>query len=115
MGWFSIMGRFGNKFKENDYNSNHTGITINVVRPLKPILLTSDFNIQELMEADNGGRWLSNASTLTLNMIGLSGIDVAFWVNKFSNLSVKIQFENSQISFFLTARLQATTRHARVK
>jgi hypothetical protein len=66
------------------------------VHPAEPIILTSDFDISQLIEAFD-----ASYQNLTVNIMGLSGIDVALWTNpgNFSLLSIAI--ENSQIEFFI--------------
>jgi hypothetical protein len=81
---------------------DHDDINI-VVHPSKPIMLTSDIDIEQLVGVFNGGVWLINYQPLTLKMIGVAGIDVAFWTANLSDATdspISILFENSQVEFY---------------
>jgi hypothetical protein len=72
------------------------------------VLLTSELDITELVEAFNDGNWLARNESLILNFIRISGIDLLSWSNNFTNSSIKIEFENSQIGFFMNGTSLST-------
>jgi hypothetical protein len=75
------------------------------VHPLKPIRLTSEFDIVKLVGSYNGGKWVSDNQSLQLDMIGMSGIDVAKWPANLATESLTIHIENSYIAFYLNGTL----------
>jgi hypothetical protein len=54
-----------------------------------------------LVEAYNGGQPLSDNQMMTLNIIGVSGIEIDSWPEVLINSSLEITISNSQIGFYL--------------
>jgi hypothetical protein len=82
-------------------NSNLSAFTTNSselsLHPAKPIILTSEIEIWQLAAVKTG---VSNQN-LTLNIIGLSGLEVAQWSNQAGFSSATLFIENSKVEFYV--------------
>jgi hypothetical protein len=89
----------------NENTSMSTNTTFVSIHPAEPIHLTSDLNIAGLIdlfyEIDTTPS--SQTIALTLNMMGLSGIDLTPWptlTQILARCTLAIVFEQSQIGFY---------------
>jgi hypothetical protein len=57
------------------------------------------------VEAHNGGKWPSDSQAVTLNMLGIDGIEINAWPSLLVNYFIEIIFQNSLIEFYLNGAL----------